>query len=273
VFKERIIRFILRFPLFVWLTLPAEGRQLRRLRYQTIFLKDRQDHTLKVNNWTLRFPDRESFLLMYHSIFVNKIYAFRASTPQPNILDLGANIGLSVLFFKQIYPEAQITAYEPDPTIFDYLKKNVHGNGYTDVNLRPKAVWIEKTTLSFYTEGTWAGHIAEQGEKDHLLEVETDSIADLLQEHSYDFVKIDIEGAETALFPYCKPYLHKIKYLFIEYHQKHEDKSQLHCLLADLHEAGFKTHIHTEVSSPSPFMAITSKMGFELQLAIFAWRD
>src|ERR1043165_9621169 len=47
---------------------------------------------------------------------------------QPNvILDVGSNIGSSILFFHEQFPAAKIYGFEPHPETFRVLEKNVAG--------------------------------------------------------------------------------------------------------------------------------------------------
>ena len=57
---------------------------------------------------------------LYEDIFINRVYEFEASRPDPRIIDCGSNIGMSVLYFKHVYPEARIVGFEPDPTIMTF---------------------------------------------------------------------------------------------------------------------------------------------------------
>ncbi len=50
---------------------------------------------------------------MHREIFVELQYYFRARRPDPVIVDGGSNIGMSVLFFKALYPDARVLAFEP----------------------------------------------------------------------------------------------------------------------------------------------------------------
>ncbi len=95
-------------------------------RYSILYSKlgHRQRYTecsADVYNWKLKIPDSASFLSSFKEIFVDKIYAFPQAGKAPRILDLGANIGLSVLYFKSLFPDALIEAYEPDPQIFNFV--------------------------------------------------------------------------------------------------------------------------------------------------------
>lgn len=229
-------------------------------------------YNVRVHSWQLSIPDSASFLSAYKEIFVERIYDFKTEIEAPKILDLGANIGLSVLFFKRLYPKAQITAFEADPKIFESLKKNVHGNGYTDVQLINKAAWHENSTLHFRSEGADGGRAAMDGDE-NLIEVEAIDIAQFIKNERFDFLKMDIEGAEEVVLPACRGYLSEIKFIFVEYHSKVKKKQSLSQMLGILADAGFRLHIHSVMCSPSPFIKRETNSGFDLQLNIFGWRD
>ena len=190
----------------------------------------------------------------------------------PKILDLGANIGLSVLFFKSMYPDAQITAVEADPNIYKYLENNLYKNGYTDVQLINKAAWNETTTLKFTSEGADAGSIAID-QSLNTIDIHAIDIREILKYHQFDLLKIDIEGAESIVLPACKEYLSQIKFLFVEYHSLAENPQDLDNLITTISDAGYRIHIQSVLSSESPFMKLTKYMGFDMQLNIFAWRN
>ncbi len=227
---------------------------------------------ITLNSWELAVPDAASFLSTYKEIFAEQIYRFQFSAETPRILDLGANIGLSVLYFKQLYPRARITAVEADPRIFAYLKKNIHGNGLEDVTLLNKAVWCENTVIGFTPEGGDGGRVSWPEDIDSV-EMETIDIRELLGNGPVDFLKMDIEGAEDAVLPRCRGHLSGIRYIFVEYHSKKGHHQGLDEVMAILSEAGFRLHVQSAFSSSSPFAELRVHSGFDLQLNIFGWRE
>lgn len=224
-----------------------------------------------IHGLRLNMPDAASFLSAYKEIFVERIYDFPFDGDEPVILDLGANIGLSVLFFKKLYPKAKIIAFEADPKIFSYLRENIHGNGFTDVELVNKAAWNRETKLLFCSEGADGGRAAS-ADDGNLIEVDAVDMAQYLEGEKIDFLKMDIEGAEEFVLPACKKILPNIGRIFMEYHSKADRTQCLDQLLGILSEAGFRLHVHTILSSPSPFTEIRTVAGFDLQLNIFGWR-
>ena len=228
--------------------------------------------TARINGWDLALPDSASFLFAYREIFLKRIYEFRSPDPAPYIIDLGSNVGLSVLFFKSLYPNSRITALEADPDIYAFLKKNVHGNGFEDVNLLNLAAWHENTKIKFNVEGADGGRVSFEDQPD-LIEVKAIDTSELLINQSVDFLKMDIEGAEDVVLPACQNHLSNVKFIFVEYHSRIGQPQSLSDILKILTDAGFRIHVHSVVCSPSPFMETQSNSGFDLNLNVFGWRD
>jgi len=226
----------------------------------------------RLYGWDLAIPDAASFLSAHREIFVERIYAFPFVGEAPRILDLGANIGLSVLFFKQLYPQAAIMALEADPDIFRYLQQNVHGNGFRDVELVNRAAWFEEGTVSFRHEGADGGFVASAdggGER----RVEAVDVAAILRERHFDFLKMDIEGAEEFILPSCTDSLANIGHIFVEYHSRPGRRQCLQELVDVFSRTGHRIHIHSLHPSPSPFTELDVRAGFDMQLNIFAWKE
>lgn len=68
---------------------------------------------------TLTVIDGLSFYYSYKEIFEQQIYRFLTSRSSPVIIDGGSNIGLSIIFLKQLYPNCKITAFEADPQVLE----------------------------------------------------------------------------------------------------------------------------------------------------------
>jgi FkbM family methyltransferase len=232
-----------------------------------------QEFEMKLHKWNLLIPDSASFLSSYKEIFLEKIYDFKLDSEMPRILDIGANIGLSTLFFKSIYPKAQITAFEADPKIYKYLEKNVRGNGWNDVNLINKAIWYENTTLSFVSDGSDAGHIGNNTNSNSSIEVRTLDIAEVLSNGKFDFVKMDIEGAEEFVLPRCRYLLTDVKFIFVEYHSRLKHKQCLDKIISILSDSGFRIYVRNVMESNSPFINLNSYTDFDLQLNVFGWKE
>jgi len=215
--------------------------------------------------------DSESFLYTYVELFENPIYKFSSSKNKSSlILDCGANIGLSIIYFKRLYPDSRIIAFEPDPNIFNVLRGNVES--FKDVELINKAVWTSETTLEFMAEGSDGGRLVNIEQNAKKYQVSTVRLRDYLKE-PIDMLKIDVEGAEIALLKDCVNSLHNVKNLFVEYHSFINGKQELNELSDILTNAGFRLYIQSTNSSPQPFRERKVYLGMDLLLNIFAFRD
>jgi hypothetical protein len=115
--------------------------------------------SLSVVGFTLDYWNQSSALFLLHEIFVNAEYDFEAGAPDPCIIDCGANIGMSILFFKARYPDASILAFEPDALSFSSLTHTIESNGLTGVAAEQAAVAEHGGTVVIYRNDSDPGSI------------------------------------------------------------------------------------------------------------------
>lgn len=221
----------------------------------------------------LYIHDIASFRLCYDELFRLEMYKFIAKTPNPYIIDCGANLGMSIIYFKELYPEAKILAFEADDHIFNFLQKNMESYNYTDVELINKAVWNSDDILSFVAEGGAGGRLEEESDKGLYKKIPCVSIKKYLAEKKVDFLKIDIEGAEYEVLKDCENELWNVENLFIEYHSMLDKRQNLHEILEIVQSSGFKYHIKEAYTSKYPFIERNLNFGMDLQLNIFCYKN
>lgn len=218
--------------------------------------------------------DIASFLSAYKSIFVDKIYSYNpgGSKTRQVIIDCGANIGLSVLFFKLKYSKSKVIAFEPDPEIFGVLQKNIKEAGLDDVILYNKAVWIRDEKLSFQADHADGGRIQSTYNGKTLVEG-IDFNAFLQKQKHIDMLKIDIEGAESEVLAKCFPAISKADKIFFEYHSSRNVKQVLGCILEKFERHGYHYHILTEHARKTPFIILSGDPEMDLQVDFFLWKE
>lgn len=250
------------------------SRSLQRLRK----LSKYQRGTTNLLGPRLELMDAPSFLYMHNEIFEREIYRFNSKTPTPYIVDGGANIGLSVLYFKRLYPQSRIVTFEPDEGNFGVLCRNLKSFGISDVETINKALWDEETTLEFIAEGADAGRVST-GEIDvenplpgTICQVQAVRLRSYLQE-PVDFLKLDIEGAETCVLEDCRDLLGNVSNIFIEYHSFAERPQSLPQLLEILQASGFRLYLDSFSHSPRPFMHHDLHLGMDLLVNVFGFRE
>jgi FkbM family methyltransferase len=152
-------------------------------------------------------------------IFGLNSYDFSIPYKPRLIIDAGANIGLSAVYFSSKYPQSKIIAIEPEYNNFELLKRNA--DNYKNIIPLQKAVWNKKTLVEIKDKGYGIrGFTVEETTIKSENATETVTIEELMGEHAYvDILKIDIEGSEKNLFEknYTK-WLPQVKCIVIEFH-------------------------------------------------------
>jgi FkbM family methyltransferase len=215
-----------------------------------------------------KIADSRSFYWSYQEIFIDGIYGFDCNKKKPVIIDCGANYGTSVVFFKEHYPDSRIIAVEADPKIFNLLEWNIRLREYGDITLVNRAVSIKEREVSFYHEGADGGSVYPIEGKSEVLSVKTISLDSLISE-PVDFLKMDIEGAESEVICSSEK-LGDVNQIFIEYHSFTNADQTLHKILEKLSVNDFRYYIHTQYCSPRPLTYAKAGGGMDLKLNIFA---
>jgi len=215
-----------------------------------------------------QIPDSLSFYHGYREIFLDQLYQFRANRPDPLIVDGGANCGLSVLYFKRLFPAARVIAVEADPYIFALLEENISRFKLTDVMLINKAIAVGTSDVTFHREGSNAGRIHALDDAIEKFTVSVVSLDELLAE-PVDFLKLDIEGAESDVVCSSRR-LDVVSQFMIEYHSFADAPQSLPSLLNRLAESGCRYRLQTQYCPKMPLLDDTCHLGMDFQLNIFA---
>lgn len=221
----------------------------------------------------LKINDAIGFDHSYKEIFEDRVYSLKFSSDHPVILDCGSNIGLSIIYFKQQYPEAIIYGFEPDVNIYEILLANVNNFNLKNVEIINSAVWTKKGFIEFNPEGSLAGSIVTKNSTEfNSYKVSTINLRDYVENSKIDFLKLDIEGAEYEVLNSISDLLMNVENLFVEYHSIFGQEQKLGDILQIIKNAGFRYYIQNSIfDSPSPFTQV-KKSGFDLQLNIFCLR-
>ena len=180
------------------------GFQLSRYQVSPYeYLKDfprYTETTVDLLGQDFRIADSSSFCCSFQEVFLDRIYKFTSSLNAPVVLDCGSNYGVSVIYFKSIYPDSRITAVEADPEIFKILKWNIQQRKYRGVTLVNKAISSEDAPIKFYQEGADGGRTVPNENCHSVVDVFPVHLDDLI-DGPVDFLKMDIEGANVLLWP------------------------------------------------------------------------
>lgn len=155
------------------------------------------------------------------------------------VIDIGANIGLSTLFFRSLVGETgKIIAFEPDITNFNLLKKNIISNNFENVEIFQKAVGNTNSHLKMKLGEEMGRHqISDSGSE----EVDCIRLDDYVT--SANFLKMDVEGYEIKVLEGMPNLLRQKIILMSEFYVK----------------------LSRNHSSPVDFFTIMKKNGFTCQ--------
>ncbi len=198
----------------------------------------------------------EGFFALFDEIYITQPYAFACDRPDPVIIDCGSNIGISVLFFKKLFPHAQVTCFEPDPSSFALLQKNLAANLYSDVQAHAIALSDRVGEITFYNDPGTAGNLCMSTDparmNKHAITVPTAKLSDYIA-GPVDYLKIDVEGAEDAVMQDLvhSGKLRHVQKLFMEYHHHiHAAQDKLAGMLQILETHGFGYTLGTARLAP-----------------------
>jgi FkbM family methyltransferase len=137
----------------------------------------------------------------------------------PLIVDCGANIGASVLWFVHRYPKSHVVAVEPAPDNFALLQHNTQGY---DVDLRQAglAATDGSAHLCNLDQEGWAYRTSTDGNGPAIAMVSLPTMLTGKPPAQYVpfLLKIDIEGAESSLFSADTSAFDKFPVIIIEPH-------------------------------------------------------
>ena len=155
-------------------------------------------------------------LLQYHQE--------QSAVRQSLIIDAGANIGASVVYFKNMYPNAYVYAIEPDINNWQLLE--INSANYVDKTNFHGAISNIDGTLRLIDPGLsdWGFRTQASVEsQEKQITVKSISPQTILDDAKYAqmtplIFKIDIEGAESQLFQGDTSWMSKFAMIVIELH-------------------------------------------------------
>jgi FkbM family methyltransferase len=125
--------------------------------------------------------------------------------PGMRCLDIGANYGVfSLTCAKQVGPAGRVWSFEPTPGTAEFLATSIRENGFQNVSLMPMALSRASGTAKLVThadsEHNFLSEDVNGDDRFEIVDVKTlDELAREQGLEAIDFVKMDAEGAETAI--------------------------------------------------------------------------
>jgi len=164
-----------------------------------------QEIDLTINQKKLKifYPDELVSVGLINEVFIENSYKLEEQVQNVDcIYDLGANIGLSALYFSAYNDNCKIVCVEPFPDNVKKLERNMKVNG-VNAEIVPAAVGnSDESILLYYSDQSHAlpSLYTVQNSK---VEVQCIPLDKLMTRHDKHYgIKIDIEGSEALLCDY-----------------------------------------------------------------------
>jgi FkbM family methyltransferase len=142
-----------------------------------------------------------------------------------NILDIGSHVGYHSIAYMKMNPDVNIIAFEPQSEMFYLLQKNISQNGYSDriqtLNCCAGHECMDTTLSDFISDGPTTTIPIEYGSNNvynfgglnigHGSTVVKMITVDSLNLSNVDYMKIDVEGAESLVLLGAEKTIRKYK--------------------------------------------------------------
>jgi len=158
---------------------------------------------------------------VYRDTFFKEEYNYPTLFSPRTIVDVGANCGMTTVFYANRYPDATVVAIEPEASNYAALVRNTRA--YPHVIPIQAALWSTDGQVEVFPPwpywkrwGKWGFRVRE-GNGCRSLTLTT-----LMREvgiEAVDILKIDVEGAEREIFSHCD-WMDKVRLLAIELHDR-----------------------------------------------------
>lgn len=191
----------------------------------------------------LKFAIRKytSDIFVFSQVIINEEYypiveLVKNTTKQEDIkliVDAGANVGMTSLYFSSFFNDSKIIAIEPELSNFKQLNKNIVLNKLQEKIVSfNNALWINRTDkLSINSEfrdgENWAKSVRLSNDNDILPITLSEIVDNSNLPNVIDILKIDIEGGESELFnsiDFLNILSCNVRFLCIEIHEEFNNK-------------------------------------------------
>jgi len=176
---------------------------------------------------TLRLRPFAGDIFVLYEVFLDGCYHIPENLVPLNdvrtIVDCGANVGITSLYFASRYPNATIFSIEPHPDNYLILQENTRSEPrIVPINAAVVGAPVSSVRMTV-SEPAWGNKLSpdESG-----IIVPALTISQLIEQHGLrqiDLLKVDIEGAEKDVFAHAE-FLLRVKFGIIELHGSYSTK-------------------------------------------------
>ncbi len=202
-----------------------------------------QQRTVQVQGLNIHYRFNRGDVQSVREVILEDCYQLPFPFKPKSVLDLGSNIGLTSLWFWKHYGVEKVVAIEAEPANAEMVRLNFLSNAITgkvlSVAVGASSGWAFFSCQRASNIGMLVMDTTRSDIDGDRIEVPVVTIRSLLEQfegHAVDLIKMDIEGAEHAIFGGEIEWLNRVGALIIEVHPEHGDVGML---IDSIKRAGF----------------------------------
>ena len=208
----------LKTPLYVYRLGVKEGIGTVR-RFLTASSRELIEARVPGTDRTVWVRGQSSDRRCYDQVFIRDDYGLRYTGDPKLIVDGGANVGYSTVYFATRFPNATVVAVEPEPSNVDLLRRNVAG--LPNVDVVEGALWPSHGALAIAnpSDAKWSFTVRPAGASDASIRAMTvDDVMRRARARRIGILKLDVEGAEADLFEASAAWIDSVDQIVVELH-------------------------------------------------------
>lgn len=201
-------------------------------------------------------------IFVFYEIFLEHTYQLPKEWTKniKTIVDLGANIGMTTLYYYQLFPQAHFVCVEAAPINFSILEQNLSVlSANNKLTALEGAIYNESGEVAFETEAiAWGGKINSDVQNTITTKVRAYDMPEIMQKagiEEIDILKVDIEGGEELLLGKNTEWLNTVKIIIIELHGHYD----LERLKNDISPYGFDIILPTQQEGLQMITAVSKE--------------
>lgn len=186
-----------------------------------------------------------------YEVFVGEGYKSPRKLDQSSvrrIVDLGANVGYTCVYWLANFPRAQVLAFEPHPVHVRLIRSQLEINGWSErVSLYPSAASTQPGELFLTDDGCKSKMVARAGPA--RIPVPRVDWFECIGHDPIDLLKIDIEGGEYDILADARFADLHIKAMVMEWHVTEDHPDGAEWCFSRLRRLGYSTHAVSDLKS------------------------
>lgn len=235
-------------------------RRIACIKYGMFYIRNSDfkiPRSLKINGSRKELKLQDININEFVGICINDCYHLgylkRKLKRVNSIVDVGANQGMFLIAARQYFPNAKISAYEPNELLKDILDYNAN---QLDSKVFYEAVMKNDCTVNLNFTDSDLATTAFQSENGNVIGSSLKKV--IGRNGPIDILKLDCEGAEWELLEDVDSWK-QVKSLAMEYHLWGKEGITMENLFQLLHNINFQLIEHTIYNSQQGFVLAINK--------------